>query len=76
MQDALPIASKVEPPKELLEWIRSLEEAKDKRATATPVDLEEMQREAREKCQWMIIGSLGAGRSCYSSDSVGHDTWR
>lgn len=58
-QDALPIASKVEPPKELLDRIRSLEEAEDQRATATPVDLEEMQREAREKRRWMIVGSLG-----------------
>jgi hypothetical protein len=58
-QDALPIASKVEPPKELLDRIRSLEEAEDQRATATPVDLEEMQREPREKRRWMIVGSLG-----------------
>lgn len=58
-QDALPVASKVEPPKELLERIRSLEEAENQRQNATLVDVNERQRQAREKRRWILVGSLG-----------------
>lgn len=56
----LPVASKVEPPKELLERIRSLEEAENQRQSATLVDVNERQRQARrEKRRWILVGSLG-----------------
>lgn len=61
--DALPVATKVEPPAELLERIRSLEEAENRIPSATPVDEEERQKmdrqQAREKRRWILVGSAG-----------------
>lgn len=55
----LPVASKVEPPKELLDRIRSLEEAENERLNATPVDVEEEKRQARKR-RW-ILGIIVMG---------------